>query len=91
MISFWQVLILVDILAVSIFLGVIIGAYVVFRTKRETHERFLDPGASKGEVFSIDNFGEDKTEDAEASEQPSETIQARSMDFMSQFLGGSGE
>lgn len=82
MISFWQVLILVGIVCVAVLTGVFIGAYAVYRTKRETHESFV--GATpKGEVFSIDTLGEDLPEGLD--EALPEALRGRNQAFTQQF------
>ena len=83
MVSFWQVIILVAVVALSILGGVMAGAYAVFRTKREGYESFIGP-APKGEVFSIDTLGGLDVEDVPPMP---ETIQKRADAFMDQFGG----
>lgn len=68
--------------------GVALGGLLVWKTKREPYERFFG-GAPKGEVFSIDDLGEEEEE-----EQPtrvSEEIQRRTDAFVDQFAAGLGE
>lgn len=85
MISFVQVLILMAILALAILAGVAIGAFAVFKTKREPHEAMFGK-TPEGEVFSIDNFGEDELDlDAESDRARPENIERRHGDFMQQF------
>ena len=87
MIDFWQALVLVGIVSLAILGGVFVGAYAVFRTKRESHESFTGKPA-KGEVFSIDNWGEDIEEPREV--EPPEVIQRRNNDFVDQFAAKIG-
>lgn len=68
--------------------GVALGAVIVFRTKREPHERLFG-GVPKGEVFSVDDLGFDAEKEEEAW-QPPESIQKRSEEFVNQFAEGLG-
>ena len=82
--QFWQLLTLIGTTGVLLLAGVLIGAYAVFRTKREAHESFIGPVGNKGEVFSIDALEED-----EETEQPAEMpegIRGRNEDFTAQFV-----
>lgn len=87
MIAFWQALVLVGIVAMAILGGVLIGAYAVFRTKREGHESFVG-APPKGEVFSIDDWGE-QFETEEEPEKP-EAVMQRNNDFVDQLAGRMG-
>lgn len=89
MISFWQVVILIAVVALAILAGVLSGAYSVYRTKREPHEPFLGK-PPEGEVFSIDNWGEDLTDDAQEMPEQPETIQSRNTEFVDQFAAQVG-
>jgi hypothetical protein len=90
-ISFWQVLILIGILSIAILLGVALGAYSVFRTKREPHETFTGT-PRKGEVFSIDNICEPEGEwtPKEGEWSPPDEVLKKSMSFLDQFTNGGG-
>lgn len=57
-------------------LGVTLGAYFVYRTKREAHES-LFPGREKpGEVFNIEEEWEKKVPEAVKTEIPDAVAQA---------------
>jgi len=59
------------------------GAYFVFRTKKESHERFLGQ-SSDGEIFSIpydDEIPEKKIEEQAVPQ----SVLRRARDFMSQL------
>ena len=86
MIAFWQVLVLIGLVMVFGVAMCAIGAYAVFRSKREPHERFIG-GVSRGEVFSIDNLSDDYIEENQPPEPP-DNIQARGREFLNQFEGG---
>lgn len=90
MITFWQVIALMGMMAVFMLSGVALGAYLVFHTKREPHERLFG-GVPKGDVFSIDDLVGDEEEEEPAATSPPETIQKRAEEFVNQFadrLGG---
>jgi len=91
-VTFGQVLILI---AMSMAFGLSTGAlcaYAVFRTKREPHETMFGK-APEGDVFSIDNFGEEEflgLEGDTAPPQP-ENITRRHSAFMEQYEGAGAE
>lgn len=85
MISFWQALILVGIVALSILGAMLIGAYAVYKTKREPHEPFIGKPA-EGAVFSLDDL-EDKVE--AVTEQP-EIIRKRNSALLDQLSAREG-
>ena len=60
------------------------GAYFVFRTKKEAYEPFV--GHGKGEVFTIPLEGE-LEEGEELEEKTPESIANRTLEFMSQIGG----
>jgi hypothetical protein len=72
---------------------VALGAFAVFRTKREPHETVFGK-PPEGEVFSIDNFGEDTLNldiDGDEPAPVSENIAQRNRSFMEQFDAAGAE
>jgi len=95
--TFWQILMLA--ITGGLFLlivmclpliGVILGAYAVFRTKKEAYEPFLR--TPKGEVFSIPMEGEIAEEEEAGTVKVPNSILARGKEFLDQAgLGGGTE
>jgi len=89
--TFSQIMILVGvgclfwiIMTAFVLFACAMGAYFVFRTKKEHYEPFI--GTPKGEVFTIPL--EDELEEKEEPEKIPDSILKRTTDFMSQ-MGGS--
>ena len=56
--EFWQILAIAGAVWFIVLSGVIVGAWFMFRGKRETHENFFKvpfSAANKGDVFTIDD------------------------------------
>ena len=54
------------------FVSVALGGWLVFKTKRESHEGLFNPGKQEAEVFNVDDFGDLDGEKVakEMTEQP---------------------
>lgn len=65
-------------------LGVTLGAYFVYRTKREAHESLFPGKEKQGEAFNIEEEWEKKTKEATDQEIPDATKRAGG-DFRKQF------
>jgi hypothetical protein len=67
--------------SLSALLGTIIGAYAVFKTKRDSYEPFF-PTSSKGDSFNIDD--DFSLMENETAEMP-EAVKGNSERFVRQF------
>lgn len=67
--------------SLSSLIGVVIGAYAVFKTKRDSYEPFF-PTSSKGESFNVDD--DFSLIDNETADMP-EAVQSNSERFVRQF------
>ena len=67
--------------SLSSLVGVVIGAYAVYRTKRDGHEPFF-PSSQKGDAFNLDD---DLTLVENQTAEMPESVQSNSERFVRQF------
>lgn len=85
MLNFWHSIVLIALAGTLPLLGVLLGAMIVYRTKREPHETLFGP-TPKGEVFSIeDHIEEEQPGPDPERERLLNRINGRNDEFVAQF------